>query len=194
MQQALQTSADHRPASAARPNPTPRVPLLPCLAIAGLWSFASAAQPQAELARKLAVLERFVGTWDVVVQVKRPAEKTVSYTEVAVLAPGKRLLRGDTGPKSDGHQDWTMTTFDQASGGYPMWIFSSSGVWYYLAPGQWDEAKLSIEWKSPPLLPVSHVTRCSFADARTRRCHTLVKDFLGKVVLEQEYTARRREP
>lgn len=191
---ALPTSIARRPASTGRRSLPRASALYLGLAIVSLGPRVAFALTEDELARKLAVLERFVGTWDVVVQVKRPIEKTVSYTEQSLLAPGKRLLRGDTGLKSDGQQDWTMTTFDQASGGYPMWIFSSSGVWYYLAPGQWDEAKLSIEWKSPPLLPVSHVTRCSFVDARTRRCHTLVKDFVGKVMLEQEYTARRREP
>lgn len=193
MPHALPTAAVRRVKGPARPHVVSRPLLKLCLAFAGSWPGAGLAQAEADLARQLAVLERFAGTWDVVVQVRRPVEKTVTYTEVAVLAPGNRLLRGDTGLKSDGQQDWTMTTFDPASGGYPMWIFSSSGAWYHLAPGQWDESQLSLVWKSPPLSPVSHVTRCSFADARTRHCQTLVKDFLGRVMLDQEYTARRRE-
>jgi hypothetical protein len=153
-----------------------------------------AAQAESDVSRQLAVLERFVGTWDVSVRVKRPAQAVVTYTETVVWADGKRWLRGDTGPKSDGTRDWSMTGFDEASGGYPLWIFSSTGAWYYLAPGKWDEGARSIDWRNPPLLPVSHRTHCVFVDARTRQCSSVVKDWKGSVLLEQDYKAVRREP
>ena len=162
--------------------------------LAALNCSAAVAQTEPDLSRQLAVLDRFVGTWDVTVTITRPKKLVVTYAEIVAWAPGRRWLRGDTGIKSDGTQDWSMTGFDQPSGGYHLWIFSSTGVWYYLAPGKWDEARHSIEWKSPPFSPVSHLTHCTFTDARTRRCTSVVKDFKGSVVLEQEYTAKRREP
>lgn len=162
--------------------------------LALMWPAMAAPQAEADLMRQHAVLERLVGIWDVTVQVKRPKELVVTYTEVTAWAPGKRLLRSETGVKPDGSQDWSMMVYDQASGGYPLWIFSSTGAWYYFAPGQWDEAQRSIEWKSLPLMPLSYVMRCVFADARTRHCSTLVKSWTGAVLLEQDYTARRREP
>ena len=164
------------------------------LAFALCHAPAAPAQTEADLSRQLAVLERFVGTWDVTVQVKQPKPLVLNYIETSAWAPGRALLRGETGIKPDKSQDWSMMVFDQASGGYPLWIFSSTGAWYYFAPGQWDEAKRSIEWKSLPLMQLSYVMRCVFPDARTRQCHTLVKDFMGRVLLEQDYTARRREP
>jgi hypothetical protein len=175
--------------------PCSTLPAAACLlALAGLMPHRAAAQTEPDVSRQLAVLERFVGTWDVAVHVKRPKDMVVTYTESVVWAHGKRWLRSDTGVKSDGTQDWSTTGFDQASGGYPTWIFSSTGAWYFLAPGQWDEAARSIEWKSPPLLPVSHRTHCTFTDARTRQCSTLVKNWAGHVLLEQDYKAVRREP
>jgi hypothetical protein len=48
-------------------------------------------------------------------------------------------------------------------------------------------------WGAPPGSPVSHVTRCSFGDERTKSCQTLVKNWTGSVMLEQSYTAVRRD-
>ena len=171
-----------------------RPSLLLCLWLVSLWPGAAAAQGEPDVSRQLAVLSRFVGTWDVVVHIKRPKDMVVTYVETSVWAPGQRLLRGDTGLKSDGTQDWSITLFDQASGGFQIWIFSSTGAWYFLPPARWDEAHSSIEWTNPPFSPVSHLTRCVFADARTRHCTTLVKDWKGSVLLEQDYTGKRREP
>lgn len=172
---------------------------MPQFATAIFWlaalSYGTAvAQPKPDVSRQLAVLDQFVGTWDVTVTVTRPKKRVVTYSEVITWAPGRHWLRGDTGLKSDQTQEWSMTGFDKPSGGYHLWIFSSTGEWYYLAPGKWDEARRSIEWKSPPFSPVSHLTRCTFTDPRTRHCTSLVKDFKGSAVLEQEYTAKRREP
>ena len=142
--------------------------------------------------RQLAVLKRFAGEWDVSVSVRRPIKTVVRYTESAVLTPGGRLLRTSTSVKPDGSQDWSMMTFDPASGGYPIWIFTSSGATFYLAPGKWDEQTHSISWEAPAASPVSHKTRCTFVDERMRSCETIVKDWKGSVLLEQGYTAVRR--
>lgn len=138
------------------------------------------------------LLKRFAGDWDITVSVRRPVKTVVRYSESAVLAPGGKLLRTTTSVKPDGTQDWSMMTFDKASGGYPIWIFSSTGATFYLAPGKWDEESRSIVWRAPAPSPVSHQTRCMFTDERTRTCETLVKDWKGSVLLDQSYTAVRR--
>jgi len=67
-----------------------------------------------------------------------------------------------------------------------------AGATFYLAPGKWDEQTHSISWEAPAASPVSHKTRCTFVDERTRSCETIVKDWKGSVLLEQGYTAVRR--
>jgi hypothetical protein len=159
--------------------------------VLGLWLLASATVVAPARAAP-DVLKRFAGEWDVTVSVRRPIKVTVRYTESAVLAPGGKLLRSSTSVKADGTQDWSMMTFDKAAGGYPLWIFSSTGAAYYLAPGKWNEDTRSIVWQAPAASPVSHQTRCAFDDERTKTCETLVKDWKGGVLLEQSYTAVRR--
>ena len=118
----------------------------------------------------------------------------VRYSETAVLSPGGKLLRSATSVEPDGTQDWSMMLFDPAKGGgYPLWIFSSTGAVYPLAPGKWNDQEKSMTWEAPPGSPVSHVTHCSFSDERTKSCQTLVKNWKGSVMLEQSYTAIRRD-
>jgi hypothetical protein len=82
--------------------------------------------------------------------------------------------------------------YDLKTNGYAFWIFSSSGTFLYLAPGTWDARNRTIEWKSPPLLDVSYQARCMFPDDNTRRCTLVLKNWIGKVLLEQETSAARR--
>jgi hypothetical protein len=49
-----------------------------------------------------------------------------------------------------------------------------------------------LEWKSPPISDVSYLARCIFADENTRRCTLIIKDWFGRVLLEQESSAVRR--
>lgn len=145
-------------------------------------------------AEKLAVLDRFAGTWDVTVTTRRPKPAVVTYTFTYAWVLDHRYLYGDTGIKSDGTQDLVMFTYDQAAGGYPLWIFYSSGPWIYLPPGIWDESNRTMTWKSAPTLTISYVNRCRFQDATTERCTVLVKDWRGAVLLEQDSVALRRAP
>lgn len=175
-----------------------KIRLLPASAVlcAGLFADTAGAQLPApltpEISAKLKVLDVFRGTWDVTVRTRLPKPTVVTYTETYGWALDQRFLHGDSGRKSDGTQDLVMATFDQPSGGYPFWIFSSSGAWVYLAPGVWDEAGRTMVWKNPPNVAVTYVTRCMFPDVRSRRCTTLVKDWKGAVLLDQEASAVRR--
>jgi uncharacterized protein DUF1579 len=168
---------------------------LPGLALCLVAEFcgAQALEPLApDIAGKLDVLDRFRGTWDVTVKTRQPKASVVTYTETFGWILEHRFLRGDSGRKSDGTQDVMMTTYDQPTGGYPFWIFSSSGAYIYLAPGTWDETSRTFLWKNPPGAPVEYVSRCVFPDNKVRRCTSTVKDWKGKVLLEQEVSAARR--
>lgn len=162
----------------------------------GLFAPTAGAQMPApltpEISAKLKVLDVFGGTWDVTVRTRLPKPTVVTYTETYTWALDRRFLHGDSGRKSDGTQDLVMATYDQPSGGYPFWIFSSSGAWVYLAPGVWDESSRTMAWKNPPNVGITYLTRCVFADAKNRRCTTLVKDWKGGVLLDQEASAVRR--
>ncbi|MGH8676089.1 MAG: hypothetical protein ACREVG_17515 [Burkholderiales bacterium] len=126
-------------------------------------------------------------------KIQRPRPAQVTYTETYDWVLDRRFMRGDSGRKSDGSQEIVMATYDPASKGYPFWIFSSSGSYTYLPPARWDEGGNAMEWKNPGGTDLNYSARCVFADSRTRRCSVLVKDWKGKVLLESEGTAVRRE-
>ena len=155
-------------------------------------ALADVATAAPDASRGQAVLERFAGDWEVQVTATRPAKTFSRYFESAVLAPGGKLLRTSTSVKPDGTQDWSMMTEDAPSGGYRLWIFSSSGASSALAPGRWNAEARSIVWEAAPGAMLSHRIARSFSDERTRNCRILVKDRKGGVLLEQSYTAIRQ--
>lgn len=159
----------------------------------GVSSASQALEPLApEVAAKMNVLDQYTGTWDVTLKTRVPKPSTLTYTETFAWMPERRFMRGETSHKSDGTQDLMMTTYDQAGGGYPFWFFSSSGLWIYLAPGTWDASTRTMVWKNPPNAAVNYVSRCQFPDGRTRHCASIVKDWKGNVLLDQEASAVRR--
>ena len=99
-----------------------------------------AAPLPADVAAKLRVLDLVRGAWIATLITTRPAWSVVTYTEICVCILGGRFLQGDTGVKSDGVRYTVLATYCSASGGFPFWIFSSSGARFYLSPGSWDEA------------------------------------------------------
>jgi hypothetical protein len=138
-------------------------------------------------------LDRFVGRWDVSVHTLQPEESRVTYTEVYEWVLDRQFLRGQTGRKSDGTEDVIYATYDEQAGGYPFWIFSSSGTHVYLPPAIWDARTRILEWKNPGEWDISYRGRCSFPDEDTRQCNMIMKDWKGKVLLDQEWTAVRRD-
>lgn len=148
----------------------------------------------ADAAEKLKVLDWWVGTWDVTIKTVRPQPSVVTYTETYEWVLDRRFVRGETSRKSDGTEQVSLGTYDQASGGYPFWFFYSTGAWIYLPPGFWDESTRTMEWKHAPNLALTYTTRCVHPDTRTRHCTALVKDWKGSVLLEQEGSAVRRAP
>lgn len=137
-------------------------------------------------------LEKFVGRWDVRVKTLQPQKTEVTYIEAYEWTLDRKFVKARTEGKSDGTEDMIVGGYDAKTNGYPFWIFSSSGTFMYLAPGTWDARSRTMEWKSPPLFDVAYLGRCTFPDENTRRCTLLLKNWYGKVLLEQETTAVRR--
>jgi len=137
-------------------------------------------------------LEKFLGRWDVRVKTRQPPKPDLTYIETYEWVLRRQFLRATTERKSDGTEDIIIAGYDPQTKGYPFWVFSSTGAYVYLAPGIWDARNRVIEWKNPPQWDISYRGRCIFPDENTRHCTLIMKDWKGKVLLEQESSAVRR--
>ena len=167
------------------------VGLLCALLVAG-----AAAQPKAGptplTSAQRAVLDRFVGTWDVTATTQVPRLAPVKSTFTWAWVLDRRYLRGESNTKSDGSQEMQVLGHDAS--GYPLWVFSSSGLAFQLARGEWDEATRTMSWKNAPTDPLLYTTRCTFESATTLRCSGQVKNLAGKLAIDSESVALRRRP
>jgi Protein of unknown function (DUF1579) len=138
------------------------------------------------------VLYKFVGRWDVRVKTLQPQKPDLTYIETYEWMLDRKFVRARTEGKTDGTEDMVVGSYDPKANGYPFWIFSSTGTFLQLAPGTWDARNRTMDWKSPLLLDVSYQARCIFPDDNTRRCTLVIKNWLGKVLQEQDSSAVRR--
>ena len=156
----------------------------------------AAAQPRGGptplTAAQRAVLDRFVGTWDVTATTRVPRMAPMKSTFTWAWVLERRYLRGESSIKSDGSQEMQVLGHDVS--GYPLWVFSSSGLAFQLSRGEWNEATRTMEWKNAPSDPLLYTTRCTFENATTMRCSGQVKNLGGKVVIDSESVALRRTP
>jgi len=138
-------------------------------------------------------LAKYVGRWDVRVKTLQPQKLEITYIETYEWVLRRKFVKGTTQNKPDGSEDVVFAGYDQKTKGYPFWIFSSTGTYLYLAPAAWDARQRIMTWDNPPQMDLSYRGRCTFPDDNTRRCTVLVKDWKGKVLLEQETSAVRRK-
>jgi hypothetical protein len=165
--------------------------------VACLWATTATAQSKSDPRTALptearAVLDRFAGTWDVTLTVRRPKHQSITYTQTTAWVLNHRYLRGESDVRPDGSQELSMFTYDLQSRNYPLWIFYSSGFVAYLQRGEWDESSRTMAWKSAALDPIQFTSRCTFENASRLRCSTHVKDGKGGIALEHESVALRR--
>ncbi len=174
-------------AKSARPGPFPPPSGLAggCLSVA-LAAAATPAVGQQE------VLERYVGSWDIHATTLQPERSTSTYSEEYRWTLDGKYIEGRTGRKADGTWDMIYGTYDPNSGGYPFWVFSSSGSYTYIPPGRWDNRRAVMTWDSPQEWDIRFTSRCHFPDRDLRECALLIKDWKGKVILELEWRAVRR--
>lgn len=173
----------------ARP---PRRTGLIVLAWCALASTVGAQHDPALPAQARAVLDRFAGTWQVAVSVKKPRPAQVSYVLHNAWVLDGHFIQGDTGVKSDGTHELSMLGYDRIGKAYPLWIFYGSGLVAYLPQGRWDEETRTMSWRSAPADPVQYGSRCRFEGDTVLRCATQVGDGRGGTAIEFESVARRR--
>lgn len=137
------------------------------------------------------VLDLLVGHWDVRVKTLKPVPAEVTYSEKYEWVLDHKYLRGQTFGKPDRTEDISFGTYDAKADGYPLWIFSSTGTFTYLAPATWDARTRTMEWNNPPASDVYYNTKVVFTD-KGRHWTVLVKDWKGVVLLHQEGGAVRR--
>ena len=164
------------------------VAVLAAVVVAGAAAQPKGASPLTSAQR--AVLDRFVGTWDVTATTTVPKLAPVKSTFTWAWVLDRRYLRGESSTKSDGSQE--MQVLGRDAGGYPLWVFSSSGVAFQLPRGEWDEASRTMSWKNAGTDALLYTTRCTFETPTTLRCSGQLKNLSGKVVIDSESMAVRR--
>lgn len=137
-------------------------------------------------------LDLFVGAWDVRVETTKPEHAVITYKEKYAWTLGDTFLRGETYDKPDGVEDLIIATYDKNGKGYSFWIFSSTGDFLYLPPGDFNQRKRRFTWKNPPNWDISYRTVVEFPDEMTRRWTVTMRDWAGNVLVEQSGVARRR--
>ena len=156
---------------------------------------AGAATPGEPLApdvqRQLDVLDRFVGRWRVTLHTRVPAVPVITYTETYRWTLGRRFIHATVDDRSDGVTSVSYGTFDPARGGYLFWIFMSTGAYFYLDAGRWDERARTMTWTSPAGSQIDYESRCSFPGPDLRQCRTRVQDWKGSVISDFEFRAER---
>src|SRR4051812_48768476 len=98
----------------------------------------------------LKVLDRLLGTWDVVATMRSPKPGTMRYTETYSWVLDHRFLRGETLRKPYKTSDIYMATYDPRTKHYHFWISTSQGTFIEFPFGTWDQRAQSMEWKSGP--------------------------------------------
>lgn len=136
-------------------------------------------------------LENFVGRWEVHMKKTAPEVLEDTYMETYEWTLDGKYLKGETKGKYDGTYDVIYTTYDEKADGYPFWSFSSSGTYWYLAPGTYDRKTKTMEWRNPSGFDVSYNTGCVFVDADARHCALIIKDWKGSIVNQLEWKAFR---
>lgn len=152
---------------------------------AGVPAVPPAAQQQLE------VLDRFVGSWRVTLQVRRPKPSVVTYTETYRWVLGHRFIRAEVDDRSDGIHSVAIGTYDPATRAYPFWIFQSTGAWFYLDGGRWDERARRMTWASSAGASVSYRSVCDFPQSDLRVCRTEALNWKGNVLSDFEFRAER---
>jgi len=161
-----------------------------------VWSmpaFPAMAQPARALPADVrAVLERFAGTWEVTLTVRKPRAAMFSYVLRNTWVLDDHFLHGDTGVKPDGSHELSMFGYDPVAKAYPLWIFYASGLVAYLQRGEWDEKALTMSWRSAAADPIQYRSRCRFESTRVLKCTTQVGDGRGGTGIEFESVSQRR--
>jgi len=141
-----------------------------------------------------AVLNRFVGDWDVVVNEEVPVERETRHVERYAWVLDKAFIRGESEGKADGSREISFGGYNEQADGYAFWVFSSHKVMLPIPPGSWDAKAQTLTWKNPAGWDINYFSQCQFPDADTRECTLETSNWFGKVLQRSRWRATRRAP
>jgi hypothetical protein len=145
---------------------------------------------------ELAVLGRFVGTWDGEVVTKpavwTPKEVRENIVEVHEMVLDGWYLQGRAMTPEGEMRAILMSTYDPIKRTYRIWRFSPGGLGEELT-GQWDEATATLTIPTDLGNKINSATTFHLIDKDHHDFHTLAKDSDGKVYLDIQGTLARRK-
>jgi hypothetical protein len=157
------------------------------------WSKLEKADPPLSL--ELKVLERLVGSWDVV-GISKPAAWTPKEVRTTSKVTRKWVLDGhflqDTTEASDGQEMFSLMTFDSQVKKYRSWWFSSEGD-NNKSSGDWDGATETISLKSNLDEKLVGQTSVRFVNKDRHVVKMEIKDGDGKLYFDGEWAVTRRK-
>lgn len=161
-------------------------------------AFAQAQQAGGKRSPELQVLERFIGSWEETIELKRaawtpePSTKKISSTRKWIL-DGKMIE--NKGAWSPGNVEFLhLTTYDPKRREYRKWYFDANNpVPIGGNRGHWDEATQTMTWRGALEDGVTTATTERFIDKDTFTWTFVAKDRSGEVVLNMEAQVRRRQ-
>ena len=150
-------------------------------------------KPDTPLSPEIKVLERLIGTWDVVA-VSKPTEwtpkevrTTSKVTRTWVL---DRSFVLDTSKASDGHEGMSLITYDSRQKAYRSWWFSSKGH-TSKSTGQWDSVTETMSARSDYGNGIRSRLITRFIDENHHDVRVVTTDGDGKLYFDTKWTLKR---
>jgi len=159
-------------------------------------AFAQEQKPLPNQSPELQVLQRFIGSWEETVELKRaawtpePSTKTISSTRKWIL-DGKMIE--NKGAWSDKVEFLHLMSYDPKRAEYRQWYFDANNPTSLGEDrGRWDEATQTLTWRGALDDGVTTVTTERFIDKDHFTWTFVAKDRTGQVVLDMEAKVRRK--
>jgi len=161
--------------------------------LSGLPGEAQEATPDPQ-SPELKVLDRFVGSWELDFVVNMGTGNTKMKADVTTnwILLGRVIQHKFVWSPGDKH-GLGFFTYDAEEKAYREWYFDSTGsVPRDVHRGQWDEAAKTLTWKGSSSNGITRTMVNRFIDNDTYEWSLVDKDRSGKVVFENEATAKRK--
>jgi hypothetical protein len=152
-------------------------------------------EPPAELPAELKVLDRMLGTWELV-SVRKPALWSPNGDRITGTITREWILNGrfvmGTSTNSDGSEGLALFSFDPGKKEYRNWFFNSLGH-RYDAHGSWNAAKQTFSLTAARDDGKTTKTSIRFDGPDREAWHTLITDAAGKIYVDMDSTLTRKQ-
>lgn len=153
-------------------------------------------EPPADLPAELKVLDRMIGTWDIV-SVRKPAIWSPNGDRTTGTITREWILNGrfvmGTSVNSDGSEGLALFSFDSETKTYRNWFFNSLGH-QYAAQGQWNQATQTFSLTATRDDGKTTKTSIRYASPDLESWNTRITDAAGKVYVDMDSTVTRHAP